>query len=104
MFSYLYILTFTYQVKTMKSLKQTLTAKITLTAAIFSVAPAYAGVDDLLDLSLSGLLNREVSIASKREEKLREAPGVVNIITGHGEPCGKTLTSHPLVSRISFTG
>ncbi len=31
-------------------------------------------------------------------------PGVVNIITGHGDPCGKTLTSHPLVNRISFTG
>lgn len=31
-------------------------------------------------------------------------PGVVNIITGHGEPCGKALTSHPLVARISFTG
>lgn len=31
-------------------------------------------------------------------------PGVVNIVTGHGEPCGKTLTSHPLVQRISFTG
>lgn len=31
-------------------------------------------------------------------------PGVVNIVTGHGEPCGKTLTSHPLVARISFTG
>lgn len=31
-------------------------------------------------------------------------PGVVNIVTGHGEPCGKALTSHPLVARISFTG
>ena len=31
-------------------------------------------------------------------------PGVVNIITGHGEPCGRVLTSHPLVQRISFTG
>ena len=31
-------------------------------------------------------------------------PGVVNIVTGHGDPCGKTLTSHPLVQRISFTG
>ncbi len=30
--------------------------------------------------------------------------GVVNIVTGHGEPCGKVLTSHPLVQRISFTG
>ena len=30
--------------------------------------------------------------------------GVFNVITGHGDPCGKTLTSHPLVNRISFTG
>ena len=22
-------------------------------------------------------------------------PGVINIVTGHGEPCGRTLTSHP---------
>lgn len=31
-------------------------------------------------------------------------PGVVNIVTGHGEPCGRALTGHKLVSRISFTG
>jgi acyl-CoA reductase-like NAD-dependent aldehyde dehydrogenase len=31
-------------------------------------------------------------------------PGVVNMITGFGEPCGKCLSSHPLVDRISFTG
>ena len=31
-------------------------------------------------------------------------PGVVNIVTGHGDPCGKALTSHPKVARISFTG
>jgi len=31
-------------------------------------------------------------------------PGVVNVITGHGEPCGRTLTSHPDVSRVAFTG
>ena len=31
-------------------------------------------------------------------------PGVVNIVTGHGEPCGRTLTGHPLVARVSFTG
>jgi aldehyde dehydrogenase (NAD+)/betaine-aldehyde dehydrogenase len=30
--------------------------------------------------------------------------GVVNIITGFGAECGATLTSHPLVSRIAFTG
>ncbi|WP_350334011.1 aldehyde dehydrogenase [Coralliovum pocilloporae] len=30
--------------------------------------------------------------------------GVVNIVTGHGDPCGKALTSHPLVARVAFTG
>ena len=30
--------------------------------------------------------------------------GVVNIVTGHADPCGRVLTSHPLVQRISFTG
>jgi acyl-CoA reductase-like NAD-dependent aldehyde dehydrogenase len=30
--------------------------------------------------------------------------GVINIVTGHGDPCGKALTSHPLVARVSFTG
>ena len=31
-------------------------------------------------------------------------PGVVNIITGFGEPCGRALTSHPQVARVAFTG
>lgn len=31
-------------------------------------------------------------------------PGVVNILTGFGEDCGKALTTHPLVARIAFTG
>lgn len=30
--------------------------------------------------------------------------GVINIITGHGDPCGRVLTSHPKVARIAFTG
>jgi acyl-CoA reductase-like NAD-dependent aldehyde dehydrogenase len=30
--------------------------------------------------------------------------GVVNVITGLGEPCGRSLTSHNLVERIAFTG
>ena len=30
--------------------------------------------------------------------------GVVNVITGFGNPCGKALTQHNLVERIAFTG
>lgn len=31
-------------------------------------------------------------------------PGVLNIVTGEGDPCGSTLARHPLVARIAFTG
>ena len=31
-------------------------------------------------------------------------PGVVNIVTGHGEPCGRALTGHPLVARVLPAG
>ena len=31
-------------------------------------------------------------------------PGVFNMISGFGQECGRVLTSHPLISRISFTG
>ncbi|MEM7058106.1 MAG: aldehyde dehydrogenase [Pseudomonadota bacterium] len=30
--------------------------------------------------------------------------GVVNIVTGHADPCGRALTSHPVVARVAFTG
>ena len=31
-------------------------------------------------------------------------PGVVNVLTGEGEKCGVTLTRHPRVARVAFTG
>ncbi len=31
-------------------------------------------------------------------------PGVLSILTGFGADCGATLTSHPKVSRVAFTG
>jgi len=41
---------------------------------------------------------------AKLIEKTGIPKGVVNVITGFGEPCGKTLTSHELVERVAFTG
>jgi len=41
---------------------------------------------------------------AKLVEKSGIPKGVVNIITGLGEPCGKALTTHKLVERIAFTG
>ena len=37
-------------------------------------------------------------------EKAGFPKGVVSVLTGFGEPCGRRLTSHPLVSRVAFTG
>jgi len=31
-------------------------------------------------------------------------PGVINILTGFGEPCGRVITSHAKVARVAFTG
>ena len=31
-------------------------------------------------------------------------PGVINIITGFGDPCGRVLSSHPSVAKVAFTG
>ena len=31
-------------------------------------------------------------------------PGVLNIVTGPGEPTGQALISHPMVNKLSFTG
>ena len=41
---------------------------------------------------------------AKLVEEAGFPPGVVNIITGFGEPCGRALTSHPDVARVAFTG
>ena len=37
-------------------------------------------------------------------DKVGLPPGVVNLITGFGEPCGRALTSHPMVDKVAFTG
>ena len=41
---------------------------------------------------------------AKLIEKAGVPKGVINIITGLGEPCGKALTTHHLIERVAFTG
>jgi len=41
---------------------------------------------------------------AKLVEKTGIPKGVVNVVTGFGDPCGKTLTTHEYVERIAFTG
>ena len=41
---------------------------------------------------------------AKLIEKTGLPKGVVNVVTGFGDPCGKALTTHKDVERIAFTG
>jgi len=41
---------------------------------------------------------------AKLIEKTGIPKGVVNVVTGFGDPCGKALTTHKDVERIAFTG
>jgi aldehyde dehydrogenase (NAD+) len=45
-------------------------------------------------LRLAGLIAEESGLP----------PGVLNVVTGPGDPTGEALIGHPLVSRLSFTG
>ena len=67
------------------------------------IAPALAAGNTVV-LKASEHASAAMLEFGKLVEEADFPPGVVNIVTGHGEPCGRTLTTHPLVSRISFTG
>jgi aldehyde dehydrogenase (NAD+)/betaine-aldehyde dehydrogenase len=41
---------------------------------------------------------------AKLIDKINLPKGVINIITGFADKCGKILTSHPKINRIAFTG
>ena len=41
---------------------------------------------------------------AKLIEKTGIPKGVVNVVSGFGDPCGKALTSHDLVEKVAFTG
>ena len=41
---------------------------------------------------------------AKLIEKTGLPKGIVNVVTGFGDPCGKALTTHKAVERIAFTG
>jgi len=67
------------------------------------IAPALAAGNTVV-LKASEFASAPMLEFAKLVEEAGFPPGVFNVVTGHGEPCGRTLTSHPLVARISFTG
>ena len=71
--------------------------------AAVKIAPALAAGNTIV-LKASEFASAPMLEFAKIAEEAGLPPGVFNVVTGHGEPCGLVLTSHPLVSRISFTG
>ena len=67
------------------------------------VAPALATGNTVV-LKASEHASAPMLEFAKIFEEAGVPPGVVNIVTGFGDPCGKALSSHPLIDRISFTG
>ena len=76
-------------------------SKMLLTAV--KLAPALA-MGNTVVIKASELAPVTLLEFAKLVEKSGIPKGVVNIITGLGEPCGKALTTHDLVERIAFTG
>ncbi len=67
------------------------------------IAPALA-MGNTVVIKSSELAPTVLFEFAKLIEKTGIPNGVVNVISGFGEPCGKELTSHKLVEKIAFTG
>ena len=67
------------------------------------LAPALA-MGNTVVLKSSELAPAVIFEFAKLVEKTGLPKGVLNVITGFGDPCGKALTTHNLVEKIAFTG
>ncbi len=76
-------------------------AQMFLTAT--KLGPALAAGNTVV-LKASELAPAPMFEFAKIIEEAGFPPGVVNVITGYGELCGRLLTSHPDVARVAFTG
>ncbi len=67
------------------------------------IAPALA-MGNTVVVKSSELAPATLFEFAKLIEKTGIPKGVVNVISGFGDPCGKELTRHPFVEKIAFTG
>ena len=67
------------------------------------LAPALA-MGNTIVIKSSELAPATLFEFAKLIERTGIPKGVVNIISGLGDPCGKALTSHNLVEKVAFTG
>jgi len=74
-----------------------------LKMAIWKLGPALAAGNTVV-LKPSELTPCTAMELAKIIHEVGLPPGVVNILSGFGEDVGETLTKHPLVDKVSFTG
>jgi len=67
------------------------------------LAPALA-MGNTIVIKSSELAPATMFEFAKLIEKTEIPKGVVNVVTGFGDPCGKALTTHKDIERIAFTG
>jgi len=67
------------------------------------LAPALA-MGNTLVLKSSELAPAVIFEFAKLIEKTGLPKGVLNVVTGFGDPCGKALTTHNLIEKVAFTG
>ena len=67
------------------------------------LAPALA-MGNTIVIKSSELAPATMFEFAKLIEKTGIPKGVVNVVSGFGDPCGKALTTHKYVERIAFTG
>ena len=71
--------------------------------AAVKLAPALA-MGNTVVIKASEVAPAPLFELAKLIDKVGLPKGVINILSGFGEDCGKVLTSHPKVDRIAFTG
>jgi phenylacetaldehyde dehydrogenase len=74
-----------------------------LAMAVGKIAPALA-VGCTVVLKPAELTPLTAIRLAQLVEQVGFPPGVVNVVTGFGDPAGKALVDHPEVDKISFTG
>ena len=70
---------------------------------VTKLAPALA-MGNTIVIKSSELAPSVLFEFAKLVEETGIPKGVVNVITGFGDPCGKALTTHNLVEKVAFTG
>ncbi len=74
-----------------------------LTMAVGKIAPALAAGCTVV-LKPAELTPLTAIRLAQLVQQVGFPPGVVNVVTGFGDPAGKALVDHPDVDKISFTG